>query len=91
MTSAIRYSGPSTDDPDGTCPVCNKPMIITYTDKSRESGVAFNCPYWIRFEYLYDLECIRLFNVLILLKFPLMILSRALDMINRSSLIIANS
>lgn len=53
MTSAIRYSGPSGDDPDATCPVCNKPMIITYTDKCRESGVAFQCPYcyeWLRFK-----------------------------------------
>jgi hypothetical protein len=51
MTSAIRYSGPSGDDPDAICPVCDKPMIITYTNKSRESGVAFQCPYcyeWLR-------------------------------------------
>ena len=53
MTSAIRYSGPSADDPDATCPVCNKPMIITYTNKSRESGVVIQCPYcyeWLRFQ-----------------------------------------
>ena len=53
MTSAIRYSGPSGDDPDAICPVCDKPMIITYTNKSRESGVAFQCPYcyeWLRFK-----------------------------------------
>ncbi|MGA9910523.1 MAG: hypothetical protein WBP84_09980 [Nitrososphaeraceae archaeon] len=45
MTSAIRYSGPSGDYPDAICPVCDKPMIITYTNKSRVSGVAFQCPY----------------------------------------------
>ena len=53
MTSAIRYSGPSGHDPDAICPVCNKSMIITYTNKSRELGVAFQCPYcyeWLRFK-----------------------------------------
>ena len=53
MTSAIRYSGLSGHDPDAICPICNKPMIITYTNKSRESGVAFQCPYcyeWLRFK-----------------------------------------
>ena len=51
MTSAIRYSGLSGHDPDAICPICKKPMIITYTNKSRESGVAFQCPYcyeWLR-------------------------------------------
>ena len=53
MTSAIRDSGLSADEPDSICPVCNKPMIITYTNKSRELGVAFQCPYcyeWLRFK-----------------------------------------
>ena len=53
MTSAIRYSGLSEDDPDAICPICNTPMIITYNNKSRESGVAFQCPYcyeWLRFK-----------------------------------------
>ena len=53
MTSAIRYSGPSGDDPDAICPVCDKPITITYTNKSIRSGVAFQCPYcyeWLRFK-----------------------------------------
>jgi predicted RNA-binding Zn-ribbon protein involved in translation (DUF1610 family) len=53
MTSALRYSGPSGDDPVVICPVCNKPMIITSTNRSREWGVAFQCPYcyeWLRFK-----------------------------------------
>ena len=53
MTSAIRYSGPSKDDPGAICPVCNKPMIINYTNRSRELGIAFQCPYcyeWLRFK-----------------------------------------
>jgi hypothetical protein len=52
MTSAIRYSGLSEDDADAICLICNTPMIITYNNKSRESGVAFQCPYcyeWLRF------------------------------------------
>jgi hypothetical protein len=53
MTSAILYSGLSEDDADAICPICNTPMIITYNNKSRESGVAFQCPYcyeWLRFK-----------------------------------------
>ena len=51
MSSAIRYTGPSGPDPDAICPVCNKLLIITYPNKSREAGVAFQCPYcyeWLR-------------------------------------------
>ena len=51
MSSVIRYTGPSGPDPDALCPVCNKLMIITYPNKSREAGVAFQCPYcyeWLR-------------------------------------------
>ena len=53
MTSAIRYSGPSAADPDAICPVCNKQMILTYPNRNREAGVAFQCPYcyeWLRFK-----------------------------------------
>ena len=51
MASVIRYSGSSGVDPDYSCPVCNKLMIITYPTKTREAGVAFQCPYcyeWLR-------------------------------------------
>ncbi|MGA8566044.1 MAG: hypothetical protein WBP88_06165 [Nitrososphaeraceae archaeon] len=51
MSSAIRYTGPSGPDPDAICPVCNKLLIITYPNRSREAGVAFQCPYcyeWLR-------------------------------------------
>jgi transcription elongation factor Elf1 len=53
MPSAIRYSGSSGADPDFNCPVCNNLMILTYTHTTRESGVAFQCPYcyeWLRFK-----------------------------------------
>jgi predicted RNA-binding Zn-ribbon protein involved in translation (DUF1610 family) len=51
MASVIRYTGSSGVDPDYSCPVCNKLMIITYPIKTREAGVAFQCPYcyeWLR-------------------------------------------
>jgi hypothetical protein len=51
MASAIRYSGSSGADQDYNCPVCNNLMIITYPIKTREAGVAFQCPYcyeWLR-------------------------------------------
>ena len=51
MASVIRYTGSSGVDPDYSCPVCNKLMIITYPAKTREAGVAFQCPYcyeWLR-------------------------------------------
>jgi len=51
MASAIRYSGSSGGDPDYSCPVCNKLMILTIPTKTREAGVAFQCPYcyeWLR-------------------------------------------
>ena len=53
MASAIRYSGTSGADPDASCPACNKLMIINYLKKTREAGVAFQCPYcyeWLRFK-----------------------------------------
>ena len=53
MASAIRYSGSSAADPDASCPACNKLMIINYLKKTREAGVAFQCPYcyeWLRFK-----------------------------------------
>ena len=51
MTSAIRYSGTSGADPDFTCPVCNKLIILNYTNTTKKAGVAFQCPYcyeWLR-------------------------------------------
>ena len=57
MASAIRYTGPSEDDPDYNCPVCNKLMIITYPARTKEAGVAFQCPScyeWLRFKKVSD-------------------------------------
>ena len=57
MASAIRYSGSSGVDPDYSCPVCNKLMILTYPTKIREAGVAFQCPScyeWLRFKIVSD-------------------------------------
>ena len=50
MTSTIRYSGPPAT---GTtrCPLCHNLMITPYPDKTREAGVAFQCPNcyeWLR-------------------------------------------
>jgi predicted RNA-binding Zn-ribbon protein involved in translation (DUF1610 family) len=53
MTSAIRYSGTSGADPGFTCPVCNKLIILNYTNTTKKAGVAFQCPYcyeWLRFD-----------------------------------------
>ncbi len=57
MVSAIRYTGSSGGDPDYSCPVCNKLMIITYPTKTIEAGVAFQCPYcyeWLRIKNVSD-------------------------------------
>ena len=57
MVSAIRYTGSSGGDPDYSCPVCNKLMIITYPTKTRDAGVAFQCPYcseWLRIKKVSD-------------------------------------
>jgi hypothetical protein len=50
MTSTIRYYGPPAT---GTtrCPLCHNLMITPYPDKTREAGVAFQCPNcyeWLR-------------------------------------------
>ena|SRR5215475_2721431 len=50
MSSTIRYSGPP--GPGTTeCPICHNLMDTPYPDKTREAGVAFQCPYcyeWLR-------------------------------------------
>ena len=50
MTPTIRYSGPPAEDAT-RCPVCHNLMITHYPVKTREAGVAFQCPYcyeWLR-------------------------------------------
>jgi hypothetical protein len=57
MASVIRYTGSSGVDPDYSCPVCNKLMILTYPTKTREAGVAFQCPHcyeWLRIKKVSD-------------------------------------
>jgi hypothetical protein len=57
MASAIRYTGPSGDDSDYSCTVCNKLLIITYPARTKEAGVAFQCPFcyeWLRFKKVSD-------------------------------------
>jgi hypothetical protein len=52
MTPTIRYSGPPAEDTT-RCPVCHNLMITPYPVKTREAGVAFQCPYcyeWLRFK-----------------------------------------
>ena len=58
MTSTIRYSGPPAT---GTtrCPLCHNLMITPYPDKTREAGVAFQCPNcyeWLRVKEVSDNE-----------------------------------
>lgn len=50
MTSTIRYFGPP-DTGATRCPLCHNLMITPYPDKTKEAGVAFQCPYcyeWLR-------------------------------------------
>ena len=45
------------DDPDYSCPVCNKLMIIKDSARTKEAGVAFQCPFcyeWLRFKKVSD-------------------------------------
>lgn len=50
MTPTIRYFGPPATDTT-RCPVCHNLMITPYPNKTREAGVAFQCPdcyEWLR-------------------------------------------
>ena len=57
MASAIRYTGSSSEDPNYSCPVCSKLMIVAYSSRTKEAGVAFQCPScyeWLRFKKVSD-------------------------------------
>lgn len=50
MTSTVRYFG-QPDTGITCCPLCHELMITPYPDKTREAGVAFQCPTcyeWLR-------------------------------------------